>query len=95
MEHMKGGRGKRAPYRSVVTRVPEPLIEKVDRLIMDFHEKLVTGLDEGVDNKPVTSNNLISAVQEIITLIESESAGFKLKSAKRLIEAVLALKQYL
>lgn len=94
-EHLKGGRGKRAPYKSVVCRVPEPLVKEIDRMVLEFHEKLVTSNEEGVDSEPVTGNNLVNAVRQIITHIESESPGFKLKSARQLIEAVLALKEYL
>lgn len=94
-EHMKGGYRKKAPYSTVVVRLPEPLKAEVDRMISEFHEQLVTSNQDGVDKQVVTGNNLVSEVQQIIQSIEEEKAGFKIKSAKRLIEAVLALKQYL
>jgi hypothetical protein len=28
-----GGRGKKAPYNTVVMRIPEPLVEKVEKLV--------------------------------------------------------------
>lgn len=94
-EHMKGGQGKKAPYRTVVVRIPEPLKEQIDEMVMQFHKELVTSSKEGVDKEDVTGNNLVNAVQEVVTAIEEEKPGFKLKSAKKLIEAVLALKKYL
>jgi hypothetical protein len=94
-EHMKGGQGKKAPYRTVVVRVPEPLKEEIDRMVLEFHNELVTGSKEGVDKQVVTGNNLVNAVREIVAGIEEEKPGFKLKSAKKLIEAVLALKSLL
>lgn len=94
-EHMKGGRGKKALYRTVVVRIPESLKEEVDRLTMEFHDKLVTGTEQEVDKEAVTGNNLVNAVRKIIAGIEEELPGFKLKSARQLIDAVLALKEYL
>ena len=94
-EHMKGGQGKKAPYRTVVVRIPEPLKDEIDRMVMQFHEKLVTSSEKGVDKEDVTGNNLVNAVQEVVTAIEEEKPGFKPKSAKKLIDAILALKKYL
>ena len=94
-EHMKGGYRKKAPYNTVVIRLPEPLKAEVDRMISEFHEELVTSNQSEVDKKPVTGNNLVSEVQQIIKSIEGGLPGFKMKSAKKLVEAVLALKSYL
>jgi hypothetical protein len=94
-EHMKGGRGKKALYRTVVVRIPEPLKVEVDRMVIEFHDKLVTSTEQEVDKEAVTGNNLVSAVQKIIAGIEEELPGFKLKSARQLIDAVLALKSLL
>lgn len=34
----KGGRGKKSPYESKVVRIPQPLEEKVNQLVQDFHD---------------------------------------------------------
>lgn len=51
-DYIKGGRGKKAPYKTVVIRVPEPLQEAVEQLIETYR---ITGKIEL--NKPVTSLN--------------------------------------
>ena len=38
-----GGRGKKAPYNTVVIRVPEPLVEKVEKLIDWYRISVLEG----------------------------------------------------
>lgn len=53
----RGGRGKRAPYETVVVRVPEPVLDRVEAIIDSYRSGLaqeenpsglkpVTGFDE-------------------------------------------------
>lgn len=97
-EHMKGGRGKKAAYKTVVARIPEPLMPRVDSLIKAFHEEIVNQVnncEESIDEKAVTTNNVVSLIGEIIENIEAEKPGYKQRYAAKLIEALLRLKQYL
>lgn len=36
-----GGRGQKAPYKTRIMRVPEPLISQVQQLIDDYRNRLV------------------------------------------------------
>jgi hypothetical protein len=38
MVKSKGGKGKRASYKTTVVRVPEPVLAEVQRIIREFHE---------------------------------------------------------
>jgi hypothetical protein len=51
----KGGRAKKAPYETIVIRIPLPLKDKVVALMNEFYSSIpVTGIEpRGVD-KPVT-----------------------------------------
>lgn len=49
----KGGRGKRAPYETVVVRVPEPVLDRVEAIIDSY--RLGLALEENPSgSKPVT-----------------------------------------
>ncbi|GAA6620515.1 DNA-directed RNA polymerase subunit alpha C-terminal domain-containing protein [Scytonema sp. NUACC26] len=54
----KGGQGKKADYKTLVVRVPEPIYDEVRSLIDAFHAKPVTSISSNNDSKPVTSINL-------------------------------------
>lgn len=38
-----GGRGKKAPYKTVVVRVPEPIVETVEKLANDYRDAVLAG----------------------------------------------------
>ncbi|MDZ7960770.1 MAG: J domain-containing protein [Aulosira sp. DedQUE10] len=44
MTKNKGGKGKKAPYKTTVIRVPDPIRGRVEELITEFHSKPVTGI---------------------------------------------------
>jgi thiamine phosphate synthase YjbQ (UPF0047 family) len=39
-----GGRGKKAPYKTSVVRVPVPVLEQVEKIIQEYRDSLETGL---------------------------------------------------
>lgn len=39
-DYRKGGRAKQAPYSTATMRIPDPLREKVKKMIEDFHSEL-------------------------------------------------------
>ena len=87
--YFKGGRGVKAPYESITKRVPLPIADAVDKLVMDYRAKLAAG----DDNKLVTGNQLlVEKLKEIIQAVESEQPGYKPKSATRLVKKILELK---
>lgn len=57
----KGGRGKKAPYESVVVRVPKPLEEKVNQIILDFRD---SGLIEEQNKFKLTRDILESLAKK-------------------------------
>ena len=83
-DYIKGGRGKKAPYKTVVIRVPEPLADTVNELIEDYRE---TG--EVTLNKPVTSlEKPVTSLGEVINILNfsltlKANAGGKIKDAIR------------
>lgn len=38
MTNPKGGRGKKATYKTVVVRIPEPLLLAVQKMVSEFHQ---------------------------------------------------------
>ena len=36
-----GGRGKKAPYETVVIRVPTPLVSEVQKIVDDYRNKVL------------------------------------------------------
>lgn len=91
-DYTKGGRGKKAPYESITKRVPLPLSDAVDEMVLEFRQQLLSG-DE---NKPVTGKDLvIQKLQFIIESVEANKPGYKPKSATRLVKAILELKDNL
>lgn len=42
MEKPKGGRGKKAPYETVIVRVPEALVPIIERMCDRYRELVVT-----------------------------------------------------
>lgn len=72
----KGGRGKKADYETKTIRVPLPIINRVENLILDFH----------ADNHSNDSNELLSLVE--VTAIAQNILKSK-KSAKESIKKLL------
>lgn len=48
----KGGRGIKAPYQTVVLRVPLPLLSRFESQIEEFREIAINGIED--DEDPVT-----------------------------------------
>ena len=58
----KGGRGKKAPYKTVSVRCPEPVKAAVMRLIQKFHDDQVTADDQ------------VAALKEDLRRLKAENA---------------------
>ncbi|MBD2482090.1 hypothetical protein [Planktothrix sp. FACHB-1365] len=90
-DYIKGGRGKKAPYQTVVIRVPEPLKDIVEQLIEEYRQtgelKPVTSIEDkpvtSIEQEPVTSisQQLKDILEDALTL--KANAGGKIKDAIR------------
>lgn len=82
-DYIKGGRGKRAPYQTVVIRVPEPLADTVNQLIETYRGvgeiKPVTTLETETCNK--LNPEAVRLLEEALTM--KANAGGKIKDAIR------------
>lgn len=64
-----GGRGKRAPYDTVMVRVPEPIKPKVEQLIEEYREFVLTD-GESMFSQSVNSIDAIAALKLVYRFIE-------------------------
>ena len=62
MNKHKGGRGVKAPYSSKVLRIPEPILEDVDRLLDNFY----SGEDNPLKNYSLDSTEATNQAKEIL-----------------------------
>ncbi len=53
----KGGRGNKNPYKSVVVRVPEPLVYRIDAMIEAYKQAVKQGSYEGIENAHLLCEN--------------------------------------
>lgn len=53
-----GGRGKKAPYETVVIRVPKPIATRVEVLINQYRDILTS--DDAIDREQIRSLTLVS-----------------------------------
>lgn len=88
MHKYKGGRGQKAPYRSKAVRVPEPILETLDRLLEDFYagktlseSKTVIDSDTAIEKaKEILEQNKISkrptkiCLEKLVQVIYSDSS---------------------
>jgi len=79
MHVYKGGRGVKAPYKSKVMRVPEPIWGEVEKLIDNFYS-----LDSIEDTKLVSSDEAIVRANEI--LVQNQTSK---RSTKYCLEKLL------
>jgi hypothetical protein len=64
MKHVyKGGRGIKAPYKSKVVRVPEPVLGEVEKLVNSFYDQ--EG-GEGEEQRLIQVNEAILRAKEIL-----------------------------
>jgi hypothetical protein len=78
MNKPKGGRGKKVPYNSVTVRVPEDLKDTIDRLVSEYRQFILEGIE--------TKNNDIPSIDETKELIKKL---LKAKSSK--IDTIIKL----
>ena len=68
----KGGRAKKAPYRTIIKRIPEDLELEIDDLIHSYRCKVIQGIDRPRNTDQPASfamksyNDAIDAAREIL-----------------------------
>lgn len=87
MDYSKGGRGKKAPYKSAVCRVPSPLKGIVDALTERFKELIATGEEENLEDTQELWERLIR--EELVT---SKQEGLSKEEAIEYAEKLLRAK---
>lgn len=71
-----GGRGKKAPYDTVVIRIPQPIVNQVNLLVDDFRQNFPASLLQKVITKEL-------AIEEAKKILKSK------KSAKQSLVKLL------
>jgi hypothetical protein len=72
MNKPKGGRGYKAPYETVVMRVPKPLEEQIEKQVEDYRKQVI----EGVESKePENLPSLDSAVLKAKEILKQKKGA--------------------
>lgn len=80
----RGGRGRKTPYPTKPVRIPEPLIDRVYDLIIEFHSQG----DVSDDEPPVADSSypipVNSAIRQAQTILRSKKGNKQQQVAKLL-----------
>jgi hypothetical protein len=74
-----GGRGKKAPYETVVIRVPIPLVPNVEQMIEDYRSLVISG--ENLELDEHSKSTLISTLPTCSEAIEEAKKIVKFKKS--------------
>lgn len=86
---IKGGRGKKAPYRTVSVRCPEPVKPLVLGIIHQFHQQTLTDKTNSTSDVAadvVALQKEIATLKERIEKLEKEKTFFKQALTKASLE---------
>lgn len=72
-----GGRGKKAPYKTHVMRVPEPLKEQVQYLIDNYRNSLTLNKNDKNDIILLSKDNLKKEIESILKKRKSAKISFE------------------
>lgn len=64
-----GGRGKKAPYETVIMRVPVPLVPQLEEIIDNYRNEVVAGIP--VTQKLKDRDDVIQEVKKILKFKKS------------------------
>lgn len=93
MNRPVGGRGKKAPYKTVVKRIPQPIEEKVEALIDNYINQSDVSLAIKIDTSIIEDSGLsVTTItkDEMIDLIKSILKS-KMSAKKSLIKLLQLL----
>lgn len=86
----KGGRGKKAPYNTVVIRVPVQIAEEVRASIDEFRNLYISNSDQSqVDKKAETIKLSLHLKEKLIGIEEAKKILKQKQSAKKSIVKLL------
>lgn len=66
MNKPKGGRGYKAPYETVVIRVPKPLEESIEKQVEDYRKKAIEGIEIEERKKHPSIDFAVSQAKEVL-----------------------------
>jgi hypothetical protein len=84
MAYIKGGRGKKAPYDSIVMRIPVPLKETIESIIEHYRESLDIETALGEDQRVKNDIPDIETALDLARSILSQKKSAKISLAKLL-----------
>lgn len=84
----KGGRGKKSPYTTKVVRIPDPILERVEKLVNDFYLNEKSSEDKSLleDHKEYDQNIEQSKNYALDILAQNKTSK---KSTKYCLEKLL------
>ena len=74
-----GGRGKKAPYETLIMRVPVPLVSQVEQIVNNYRSEVIAGIparqklinrDDAVQEAKKILNGKKSARQSVLKLLQ-------------------------
>lgn len=86
-----GGRGKKAPYKTQIVRVPIPIVPKVEQIIDDYRNLVINGEESEFEKYP----NLAACVTPISYSEALQRAKEIVKSKRSASESLAKLLQVL
>jgi len=84
----KGGRGKKSPYTTKVLRIPDPILERVEKLVDDFYLNGKSTDDKSVLEDHIEHNQKIEQSKTSALDILAQNKTSK-KSTKHCLEKLL------
>jgi hypothetical protein len=81
-----GGRGKKAPYKTVVVRVPEPIAETVEQLANNYRDAVINGqstdefikvmTDDECYRNSLRKDDVIAAMTDVLRMKKGTKVSF-------------------
>jgi hypothetical protein len=81
-DHSKGGRGKKAPYKTGHYRIPQPIKPTVELLADQYRELVSMGQD-------TEAQEMLERVQEVVASSQTEASKLGTRLSKAELEQVV------
>lgn len=85
MSKYKGGRGVKAPYSSKVLRIPEPILDDVEKLLDNFYN----GIDDPLKNYSLDSTVATEQARQILEQNKTSKRSTKV-CLEKLLQVIYA-----
>lgn len=84
----KGGRGKKSPYTTKVVRIPDPILERVEKLVNEFYlNEKSTGEIPVLENHKEIEHNTEKSINHALDILAQNKVSKK--STKYCLEKLL------